>query len=728
MSAIFCCTHPRSYSPPSELGTTALPLRSLSPSYGRQKTTRPGPGRRHSRQDIEAFYREGKRLQEVEESRDNTSETSCPVPMGSMHDGMSEGRTELLNRGVISSSVSGKVQELEERNSSTPINRSEKMTAPPIRASSIHKNPTSNVNTDLMKLASQMPPSSPQTPTVKLFYPLRTCNGEASASMKEATLQFSHPAATITNQIEQLMVQRPSYGYEAKGNGSIKLRSMANGDEDVENLEIEEVSILYSNSKALNLNKDTSLDINPPISENCCAQSSTLSKMRINELVGRSDSSLSIDRDQTPIATVWNTEESSEVSTVPLSSLAGRDKTREYLDSSSSYYTSNTSSFRSSIDLAISPMPPISDGIIARMTGSRVLSPVSTSVILSQKEVPIVSIDNFPHREIEGSLNSTYELKTDDDRKTDQRYLEVGLAFNHEKGVMSEGDSSSSTVPQTGEISKIKNHGLSVWGARSTRRPLLTEASKNFILVGDKKWDNGNDEFDKRSKVSMHKKSHSNGVITKDITNWLDEQHIIRLSPMSEKKSRSMIFKKTFTKGVSKLRNRLSSNLRPTGTLPLTGDIRHTATDGRGEFSRLHTPTESVTTDQTTIIGEYINVAIEDVSLNSEQVMANITFTPSLPTELRLDGSLEDYDDFQTAELIVQEKTTSSSPSNLAPTVGSFTGVQNAATAAVNQNRYSAIYDDCVIFPYSGDGDESGNEEESKSVSSLAMTCTFPDC
>lgn len=111
MSAIFCCTHPRSYSPPSELGALALPVRSLSPSYGWRKTKRAGPGRRQSRQDIEAFYQEGKRLQEVEESRDNTSETSSRVltcSMGIMQDGMSEGQAELLDRGVISSSVSGK--------------------------------------------------------------------------------------------------------------------------------------------------------------------------------------------------------------------------------------------------------------------------------------------------------------------------------------------------------------------------------------------------------------------------------------------------------------------------------------------------------------------------------------------------------------------------------------------------------------------------------------------
>lgn len=523
-------------------------------------------------------------------------------------------------------------------------------------------------------------------------------------------------------------MQRPSYEYKTEGNGSIKLRREANIDETIkQSLDIEEVGTLYNNVDALKPGKETALGINPPISENCCPQSSILSRMHINELVGRSDSSLSIDsidRDQTPIARAWNAKESCEISMIPLSSLAGRDKTRVYLDSSSSYYTSNASSFRSSIDLTISPVPPIPDGIIARMASRRISSPVPTSIITSPRGAPVVSMDNILYGEIEESPNPTYELKTDDSRKTDQRYIEVGLAFSHEKGAVGEGDSSTNIVLQTGEISKVKDHGSSVWDSGSTRRPLLTEAGKDLILVGDKKWD---DRFDKRSKIS-HKKSHSNGVITDDIKNWLDEQRTIRLSPMCEKKSRSMIFKKTFTRGVSKLRNRLSSNLKTTGTLPLTttGTIIHAATDGRGEFSRLHTPTESVTTDRTTIIGDYINVTTEDVTPNSEQVMANITFTPSLPTELRLDGSLEDYDDFQTAEFIVQEKATSSPSLKIVPTVECFTGVQNAATAAVNQNRYSAIYDDCVIFPFSSDGDESSNEEESKS-DSLAMICA-PDC
>lgn len=503
-----------------------------------------------------------------------------------------------------------------------------------------------------------------------------------------------------------------------EGNGSTELMRKANIGEDVEqNLDIEEVSTLYNN---LEPGKKTTLDISQPISENCYPRPPTLSKMHINELVGQSDSSLSIDsinQDQTPIDRAWNTKGSCEIKTAPFSSFAGRDKTRVYLDSSSSYYTSNAPSFRSSIDLTISPVPLIPDGIIARMA-SRISSP---------GEVPMISMDNFLYGETEESPNSTHSpktdgLKIDDERRAGRGSVKVGPALNHEKGVVGKGDLSSNTPSQKEEISEVKDHDSSVWDAGSTRRPLLTEAGKDLILVGDKKWDSSNDKLDKRNKTGMHKKDHSNGVITDNIKNWLGEHHKIRLSPMSKKKSRSMTFKRTFTKGMSKLRNRLSSNLKPAGT---TGAMRHITTDGRGEFSRLHTPTESVITGRTAITDGYINVAAEDVTPDSEQVMANITFTPSLPTKFRLDGSLEDYDDFQNADLAVHGKVTSCSSPKLAPTVGCFTASRNAA---VDQSRYSAIYDDCVIFPFSSDGDESGNEEESTPNPSLAMPCASPDC
>lgn len=79
-------------------------VRSLSPThaYGRRRNKRIGPGRRHSRQDIEAFYLEGKRLQEVEEARDVSSEVSVPSfqPIQATQDGMIKNRSELLDSGT----------------------------------------------------------------------------------------------------------------------------------------------------------------------------------------------------------------------------------------------------------------------------------------------------------------------------------------------------------------------------------------------------------------------------------------------------------------------------------------------------------------------------------------------------------------------------------------------------------------------------------------------------
>ncbi|KAI5809682.1 hypothetical protein DFH27DRAFT_521340 [Peziza echinospora] len=72
--SLFCCTRPRAYSSscsPSEVelnprAPTPVPP-SPPPDTRRKAKWVPGPGRRHSKQDIEAFYQEGKRLQQEEE-------------------------------------------------------------------------------------------------------------------------------------------------------------------------------------------------------------------------------------------------------------------------------------------------------------------------------------------------------------------------------------------------------------------------------------------------------------------------------------------------------------------------------------------------------------------------------------------------------------------------------------------------------------------------------------
>ena len=63
MSSVFCCANPRSHS--------LLPERESAHARRRFKHT--GLGCRHSRQDIEAFYQEGKRLKEVEDLHDHRS-------------------------------------------------------------------------------------------------------------------------------------------------------------------------------------------------------------------------------------------------------------------------------------------------------------------------------------------------------------------------------------------------------------------------------------------------------------------------------------------------------------------------------------------------------------------------------------------------------------------------------------------------------------------------------
>lgn len=75
MSAIFCCTNPRSCSPTAEPEPAIISLGSGSPARRQRKVKRIGPCRRHSRQDIEAFYQEGRRLQKEEVSRDSLNES-----------------------------------------------------------------------------------------------------------------------------------------------------------------------------------------------------------------------------------------------------------------------------------------------------------------------------------------------------------------------------------------------------------------------------------------------------------------------------------------------------------------------------------------------------------------------------------------------------------------------------------------------------------------------------
>ncbi|KAF8475634.1 hypothetical protein BDZ91DRAFT_187833 [Kalaharituber pfeilii] len=98
--SIFCCTSPRSYSP---RGVLEPSVRSLSFIHAHRKIKWTGPGRRHSRQDIEAFYQEGKRLKQEEDSHDE--DVKQPHTL-SFHPAFGEykddGRTALQNPEPLS--------------------------------------------------------------------------------------------------------------------------------------------------------------------------------------------------------------------------------------------------------------------------------------------------------------------------------------------------------------------------------------------------------------------------------------------------------------------------------------------------------------------------------------------------------------------------------------------------------------------------------------------------
>ena len=405
--------------------------------------------------------------------------------------------------------------------------------------------------------------------------------------------------------------------------------------------------------------------------------------------------------------------DSPEINSVPVVDLGGRDRSRVFLDCSSSYYTSDASSVKSSIDLTLTPVPPIPHSIFAKKFSAQ--SPASHPQ--PAKTVASCVLDIGPNKVIGSRVptsSTTYHNPNEGSEHASYGDSLVGPSFI-EKTAPIDINNSASDVHISQDSIKIKDPGSSIWGGESPRRPLLSESAADFVLLENKQWGLSSERLDKGWKVATHKKSQSNGTMVDDVKGWLDEQrniNTLRRSPVSERKSRSMTFKKTFTKSMSKLRNRLSANLRPTGSTTFTGPGPMKSVtiprDGRGEFTRLPTPSESIATDRTTIIGEYINVLTQDITPNSERVMADITFSPSLP-----DGSLEEYDDFQVAELVDKEGAASESTT---------TDGGNDLTlpeTPINHNRYSAIYEDCVLFPFLSDEDDCEGEDPEQELDSL---------
>lgn len=381
-------------------------------------------------------------------------------------------------------------------------------------------------------------------------------------------------------------------------------------------------------------------------------------------------------------------------------SLASRGHNRIYLDNSSSYYTSNASSRRSSIDLSVSPVPPIPVGIIT----SR-----STGYVSPHKTTPAVQSLNVTA----ACLKNDFENIDERDRVT--QGCGVGIGPGARKEIICVGSSATARVSQEDE-SKTGDYGSNIWEVGCLRRPLLTEAGKNVIPVADKQWELSNEKLDKHGKTDTHKKSPSDGFNSNDVTCWLDDQcKIGNMQPsLSSEKRPSSIFKKAFTKSMSKLRICVGANLKSTSTLPLCtiSTIKNTMRDGRGEFSPLNTSSESILTDRTAIIGDYINIPTQDVTPNSEQTMANITFIPSLPTELRLDGSLEAHDELQVIEPSLVEPTTVCTSKVVAyPTEQAQITTPNLGPPA-NQHRFSAVYDDCVLIPYLDDRNKDDSDDD----------------
>lgn len=400
----------------------------------------------------------------------------------------------------------------------------------------------------------------------------------------------------------------------------------------------------------------------------------------------------------------------SPLNSTTISSLAGRDKTRVYLDSSSSYYTSNASSLRSSIDLSIKPVPPIPQSLVSRVLYSNYTE--------ASHPLGVSALDTFLCDQDDGDINSADSLGGGDLPDKRQQYpgCTDGEAHICKQDTSTEYSSSSSIHFLRGSAN---DYSPTAQNTESSRRPLLTENGRTLNLVGGNKWEMNNEKQVKRWKKA-HRRSYSSGVIADDIKCWLDEQRSINLMrqlPVGEKKSRSMTFKKNFTKSMTKLRKRLSA--ASSLNLVTIGRVKNVGQDGRGEFSRLNSPIESFITNTSTNIEDYINIPTQDITPNSEQVMANITFSPSLPTELRIDGGSGDfYCEFQSAEAILVESTIPCVSMEAAPRACDHKDSQNLS---VDQHRFSAIYDDCVIFPFLNDTDES-DEEPGPKYQALSTT------
>ncbi|KAF8475635.1 hypothetical protein BDZ91DRAFT_710038 [Kalaharituber pfeilii] len=220
--------------------------------------------------------------------------------------------------------------------------------------------------------------------------------------------------------------------------------------------------------------------------------------------------------------------------------IARRNRGIVYLDSSSSYYTSES---LSSLDLAVAPVPPIPEGIIASMARGFSTQAATLNSLSASSSAQLKSLNEFIHGEIQkrsdecmimpatssGSgcapLSSTFQ-QTHEDLVHETSHQNVSL-YNDEY----EARTASLSIPAPSvsehEVAKVKDNGSIFWETGASKRPLLAETGVGFIPI-NKKWNLSSDKLDKRwGGVSHHKKSHSNEASVDNVKLWLEEQQYV---------------------------------------------------------------------------------------------------------------------------------------------------------------------------------------------------------
>ena len=398
--------------------------------------------------------------------------------------------------------------------------------------------------------------------------------------------------------------------------------------------------------------------------------------------------------------------------------LPKREKIKPHVDSSSSYYTSEITSLRSSIDLDATHIPPIPDRIAAAITShhfvenSPTLGHPRTWGISTPRgfrtsypgEAHLATHDNPQHS---AKLGPPPTRSDSGSKTTAGGTLEANLVTGvhiKTKEVSGNASSKANTYSESG-------HASSIWEIGSSNKPLLSESDIDAAHAGswDKVWLNNGD--DEKRKPSLPKQRRISGG---DLRHWLEEQS-------EGEKSK---FTNGFTKRISKLRSRLSGNIKAADMsgLMTPGSAKRATRDGRGDFSRLHTSAESVTTKDSTHVDDNDDGISWEAPLNADPVPSDTRASsptpgpnPSLPLEL---GSQPEYSEIEGAQA-------DDSGPERASEDGDFKAGKKGESIASStilgpRHRYSAIYDDCVVSPFAPEDDTT---EELNTESALNTPC-----